>query len=178
MEIVFMGGIHGAGKTYICRELAPLIAARHLTAGELIAEARSRVPRKEVNDVDANQALLVAAIDGLRAAVPRLLLDGHFCVLTAGGHAMPIDVAVFRRIGPQVLLVLAVSPDDAARRLISRDSEHYPAELLAFLQHEELSHARTVGAALGVPLHILDGSAPLSTAVEFLSTAGIEAHRR
>ena len=78
---VFVAGIHGAGKSTICRELARLIGASHATAGDLIrANATTEVTAgvKAVPDVDANQELLLRGLAMHRAAsAAPLLLDGH-----------------------------------------------------------------------------------------------------
>lgn len=172
MGLVFVGGIHGAGKTTLCEELAPLIQARHVTASELIAgECQRMVPvGKEVADVQTNQDALLRAIELLRGKTPRLLLDGHFCVLGESRSPSPIAVAVFRQIDPQALLVLAADLRTVALRLRLRDGNDYSLDELSALQEAELCHARCVSSALGVPLEVLEGREPVTCALRFLSS--------
>jgi Mg-chelatase subunit ChlI len=46
--MVFVGGIHGVGKTTISRALAALLPAAHVTAGSLIRETASPAHRVTV----------------------------------------------------------------------------------------------------------------------------------
>jgi adenylate kinase len=63
--ILFVGGVHGSGKTTICRLIAEAYPAVHVTAGALICEAADAshivtvgAQDKAVPDVDANQAVV------------------------------------------------------------------------------------------------------------------------
>ena len=61
---IFIAGIHGAGKSTISRELAKLLGASHVTAGDLIRASASATNKvtvgvKAVPNVDANQQLLI-----------------------------------------------------------------------------------------------------------------------
>ena len=129
-RIVFVGGIHGAGKTTVSRLLTGLLSASHITAGGLIRETASAahtvtigVGNKAVPDVDANQALLFAALlYRARIGSGPILLYGHFSLLDPGGTVIGIPLAVYEAIAPvAVLLVEAAAetvglPADATRR--------------------------------------------------------------
>ncbi|MGA2257211.1 MAG: ATP-binding protein [Thermoguttaceae bacterium] len=84
---VFVAGIHGAGKSTICRELGRLLGVFHATAGDLIrananATTEVTVGVKAVPKVDANQLLLLRELAAYRARnTGPLLLDGHFVLL-------------------------------------------------------------------------------------------------
>src|SRR5258705_13818706 len=94
--LVFVGGVHGSGKTTLSRLLAGLIPASHVTAGSLIREASSAdhvvtvgTQDKAVPDVDANQAILLRGLAAYQRRtafdIRPLLLDGHFTLVSASG---------------------------------------------------------------------------------------------
>ena len=109
---VFVAGIHGAGKSTICREFARLLGAFHATAGDLIranakATTEVTVGVKAVPNVDANQLLLLRglAVYQARNSGP-LLLDGHFVLLTPDGAIAEIPVTVYEAIAPVAVLLV------------------------------------------------------------------------
>ena len=63
--IVFVGGIHGVGKTYLGEPVAKTLGVRHATASQLIREERglqSWGSDKRVSDINDNQRALVSAM--------------------------------------------------------------------------------------------------------------------
>ncbi len=100
---MFVGGVHGSGKTTLSRFLAEALSAGHVTAGELIrkAAAPSHVVTtgaqdKAVPDVDRNQAVLLRGLSAYLAADDRpLLLDGHFTLIDPSGGIVEIPAEVF-----------------------------------------------------------------------------------
>ena len=128
--IVFVGGVHGSGKTTICRLIAEAYPAVHVTAGALIREAADAshvvtvgAQDKAVPDVDANQAMLLRGLEAYRARtgdVGLLLLDGHFALADAGGTPVDVPLAVFRKIGPGAVLLVETDPAMVHRRLAGR----------------------------------------------------------
>jgi adenylate kinase len=78
---VLVAGIHGAGKSTICRELARLLGAFRATAGDLIranAKAEVTVGVKAVPNADLNQLLLRGLAEYLATNSGPSLLNGHF----------------------------------------------------------------------------------------------------
>jgi adenylate kinase len=155
--LVFVGGVHGVGKTQFCAQLSLLLNAEHITAGTLIREAVGRLAsvEKTVAQPEENQQLLLRALDQLRPAVPRLVLDGHFSLWRPDGTTDPVSIDVFRRIRPHALLLLTDAPAEISKRLSSRDMVYYDPKQLSELQRMEIVHAEAVSDSLGTPLRIL-----------------------
>ncbi len=164
--VVFIGGIHGVGKTSLSRQLAALLGAEHITAGALIRAAASPSDvvtvgpgNKAVPDVDANQERLLRGLAAHRAmgreALRRkrgLLLDGHFCLLNPGGHVVEIPYTFFQAINPVAVLLVESDLGTVIRRLLERDGSAPSVESLAALAECERTHATAVCAQLGIPL--------------------------
>jgi adenylate kinase len=158
---VFVGGVHGAGKTTFSRQLAVLLGASHVTAGGLIRENAGAthtvtvgIGDKAVPDVDANQSLLLRGLDLYRRRVgPRpVLLDGHFVLLEDSGMIAEIPLAVYAAIRPHVVLLVEAEPATLHARLLDRDGEAPPVATLAELAVRERARAEHVCSQLGVPL--------------------------
>jgi adenylate kinase len=164
---IFVGGVHGAGKTTFAKQLAVLLDASHVTAGGLIRENAGATHTvtvgfgdKAVPDVGANQLLLLRGLDLYRRRVgPRLvLLDGHFVLLGANGTIAEIPLAVYRTIGPQAVVLVEAEAAMVRARLVARDGEAPPVATLAELAARERLHAEHVCSQLGVPLLAVAGS--------------------
>jgi adenylate kinase len=166
---IFVGGVHGAGKTTFSKQLAQLLGASHVTAGGLIRENASAthtvtvgIGDKAVPDVDANQLLLLSGLDLYRARVgPGLvLLDGHFVLLDAAGTVAEIPLAVYEAIGPVAVLLVETEAGTIHARLLARDGEAPPVETLAQLAAREGARAERICSELGVPLLRVAGGGP------------------
>lgn len=158
---VFVGGVHGAGKTTFSKGLARLLEASHVTAGGLIRENATSPDRvtvgirgKAVPDVNANQALLLRGLRLYRARIGPgpVLLDGHFVLLDATGVIVEIPLAVYEAIAPVAVLLVEADAGTIQRRLLERDREAPPVATLAELMVRERAHAEQVCASLSLPL--------------------------
>jgi len=158
---IFVGGVHGSGKTTFSKELGRLLGASHVTAGGLIRENASASDRvtvgiggKAVPDVDANQLLLLRGLGLYRARIgpSPVLLDGHFVLLDATGTVTEIPVVVYEAIAPVAVLLVEADARTIHRRLLERDGEAPAAATLAELIVRERAHAEHVCGSLGLPL--------------------------
>lgn len=163
-RLVFVGGIHGAGKTTIGRKVATLLSAAHASAGSLIAEA-GRIPvatvsadSKAVADVDGNQTLLLQGLASLRARVTGpIVLDGHLCLMEATGAIAEIAVEVFRSIEPAAMLLVVSDPVIVHTRLSERGGDVPSIEVVRELSAREAAHAAAVASALGKSMVLARG---------------------
>lgn len=169
MPLAFLGGVHGAGKGVLARELAGELNVTHWSAGRLIQEYRdSKDSGKEVDDVDGNQDILLAALEAKHFRNIALLLDGHFAVLGRSGIPEPLPISVFRALKPLGLLLLTVDPAETHSRLLRRDGRAPSLRQLAALQEAEIEAGCAAARALGIPLLLLD-SPRLDLASAFLT---------
>lgn len=158
-RLVFLGGVHGAGKTTISGKVASLLSAAHASAGSLIAGAsRSRVitvsaVSKAVADVDGNQTLLLQGLASLRARIAHpLVIDGHLCLIEATGEITEIAVEVFRSMEPAAMLLVVSDPVIVRERLSERGGEVPSLDVVKTLSTREAAHAAVVAEALKVPI--------------------------
>lgn len=156
--IVFVGGIHGVGKTYLGAPAAQQLGVRHATASQLIREERGLQTwgtDKRVAGIDENQAALVSATTRLRAEGQRLLLDGHFVLRDANGSLNEVDVQVFRDLQIGAVLHLATELDVVQGRLRERGDHSWSKSELRMLADHEEAHAHRVSTELCLPLRKL-----------------------
>ena len=166
-QLVFVGGIHGVGKTSISRSLAEMLPAVHVTAGTLIRETASSdhvvtvgVGNKAVPDVDGNQELLLRGLASFRARIgpnQPLILDGHFCLLDPSGNVAEISLDVFAAMEPTAVLLVTAEPEAVRARLMRRDAESPPLDVIAQLSNREEARAVEVSTALAIPMWSLRG---------------------
>jgi predicted transcriptional regulator/adenylate kinase len=157
--LIFVGGIHGVGKTTICRKAFVPLGYRCMTASSLIA-AHGRITdnNKRVDDVPGNQIALIEQLATEKSSHNRLLIDGHFTLLNRQGHIELVDLCVFQNMQPDRLILIKGDTKETVRRLIDRDGRKWSQKLVAAFQTEEEKHARHVSNALGIPLHIFDNT--------------------
>jgi adenylate kinase len=161
VPLVFLGGIHGAGKGVLGAHLVSECGGVHLSAGDVIREERAvQAQSKRVEDVKGNQELLIAGLEARAIPGQSMVLDGHFAVLGASGepHRIPLDV--FRRLDPIGAIFLRIDPCQSRTRLMERDGQAPTAVELNRLQTVAQDYAVEVVEDLGVPLLILPWSLP------------------
>lgn len=173
---IFVAGIHGSGKSTLCKELAPRLKAQYVTASSLIGRAKPFGSGKAASEIFDNQTILASEIRRLSKAHPRILLDGHFCLLNQAGaiEALPLDV--FCQLLITKVVVVTAGASLIHERLLARDGSTHELDVSAIesFQQAELEHAYTVSNALHLPLIEVDTSddaVAVDAVVDFL-TAG------
>lgn len=152
---IFVGGIHGVGKTYLASRAAPDAGLFHTSASKLIKEERTLstwANDKRVTDVDANQRALAAAIRRHNDAGTRILLDGHFVLLGESGDFIHLATAVFDALNLRGVLLVETDPQIVAKRIAERDQRQVSNEHLSAFMKAEREQAHKVCAELNIPL--------------------------
>ncbi len=168
----FVGGVFGVGKSTLCAQVAQRIGAEHRKASELIRfqPITDDPTGKAVKSIDANQAKLISAVNGLRAAGRVLILDGHFSLLSTTHEVVTVDVAVFRELSPQSMVLLESTPTEIAERLSARDGIELAPSLIERLIEQERIHSQHIASALAVPLLVTSGGAASDEIAQFLAS--------
>ena len=150
-NIIFVGGIHGVGKTEFSRALCAATSLVHITASSLIGAQKD----KQVKNISKNQDILIRAIRTDLRESERYLMDGHFCLLNSNNQAEEIQLNVFHQIGMAGIFILHADVLVIQERLRNRDSKEYPIEILSALQEAELAHGAYIAKSLSLPLRII-----------------------
>lgn len=160
MGVIFVAGIHGVGKTTCCAEVAKQISIPHYTASAIIRSEKASViseHSKEVRNVGVNQNHLV---EGLRKIVEagkqRIILDGHFTLLSAEGQIKPISVDIFAGLDVDGFVLYKDDPLRISARLQERDNMAWDVSLLTTHQNAEIAHAKVVSETLQLPIVYLE----------------------
>jgi adenylate kinase len=155
-HMVFVGGIHGVGKSTICSNTFDALGYECVTASSLISAYGGETDNnKRVDHVEENQSLLLDALDKAKSKNGRLLLDGHYTLISGQGDIKPIDIEVFRAMRPNQLILIKGKPDEIAAHLEARDGKIWTESFLSNFQEAEEAHARNVAKSIGVPLRII-----------------------
>ncbi len=159
MTLIFLGGVHGVGKTSMCADVVEKFDLKVVGASAIIRAEReypSSDTRTSVANVGGNQGLLVRGVHRLVTDAPgRYLMDGHFALRTFAGSIEEIGAEVFKAIGVSGLICLFDDPAAIAQRLAARDGVVPKVSAIAELQSAELRSAELVSRTLGLRLKVV-----------------------
>ena len=154
---VFVAGVHGVGKSFLCQQYANDFAVTYESASELIRKERAQADwstDKKAGNIDGNQIALRTAVQRIITAGQSLLLDGHFVLINDKSEFVALESSVFQNIGITGVVILEADTEVIASRLAARDSSRSAVDIGLFLDRER-AQAQYVCQELGVPFHIL-----------------------
>ena len=96
-SIIFVGGIHGVGKSTLCKKACELIGIKYLSASSVLnwAKVNNNQKSKKVQDITQTQDLLINGLKKFITDEKVYLLDGHFCLLNKRSEICKIPVGTF-----------------------------------------------------------------------------------
>lgn len=153
-KLLFIGGIHGVGKsTYCSNHLTPL-GIKCVTASSLIREHKASLinTNKLVKDIDSNQEILLAAIEKEKESEDPLAIDGHFTLLNQESVITSVSVDVFSAISPDKIILLTANPSTILSRIENRDGTEWSLPLIEDFQNNEVAHAHHVAKELDIEI--------------------------
>lgn len=155
-KIAFIGGIHGVGKSTICRKICDELKLEYLSASELIKwkDINEDTQNKKVWDISLTQDRLVVGLENRIQKDKSYLLDGHYCLINRENKIVNIPLDTFKLINPFSLNIVLGDIIEIKQRLEKRDNRQYDQELLAQMQESELDYARYLSKALRIVLNI------------------------
>ncbi len=139
-KIVFVSGIHGVGKSTLCRKLFDEFGWRHYSCSDLIKQNSDYIESsKLVANADKNQEALIRGVSLIEDDT--ILLDGHFCLLGKELNIIELDMTVFESLSPSIVINVTCDENIILERLNARDGKTIPHGVLVDLQSRELSQA-------------------------------------
>jgi adenylate kinase len=154
-NLIFVGGVHGVGKTWLCDALSDRLGFEHLSASALIRKAQHApaTTNKSVKNVDENQVALLNVLDDAIQSNKAYIMDGHFCLWGEDGQIVDIPDAIYAAISPKAIITVYDEPDAVILRLKNRDNKGYSLKLLTDFQIRELARAKEIADSLGIPMY-------------------------
>jgi adenylate kinase len=171
-NLIFVGGIHGVGKTWLCDALSDRLGFEHLSASTLIRKARNApiTTNKSVKDVDENQGALLNVLADTIQSDKAYIMDGHFCLLGDNGAIIDIPNAVFHAVSPKAIIAVFDEPDAIVTRLRERDGKEYSQNFFNDFQIRELTRAKDIADSLGIPIYSYKARTELEPFVDIVRT--------
>lgn len=169
-KLIFIGGIHGVGKTTLCKLINETSRIPHYSASELISkQTKSSLTSKLVKNINSNQDALVSAIDSVSVDSEYYLLDGHYCLLDSENNVARIPVSTFSSIAPVAIIIITAKCEDIARRLSERDGQDYSLGLIENFQKQEQAYFEELKRELDVPNFMATAETPNKNIVNFIT---------
>lgn len=155
-NIVFIGGIHGVGKSTICLNICQKLNLEYLSASELLKwnDINDDIKNKKVEDIPYTQNRLITGLKNIVNHEKFYLLDGHYCLLNKDNEVENISINTFLMINPIAFCLILGDVLEIKNRLEVRDSKPYKYELLELLQDSELNYSKLLSKTLNTPLHV------------------------
>ena len=152
-KIIFIGGVHGVGKTTLCTKICDSLNINHYSASDLIKKvSKLEFPSdKRINGIKKNQDSLITAVDMHIDPDIVCLLDGHFCLLNEYGKVTEVPITTFTDLSPLAIVVLTDKPGSIISRIKTRDDNEMNAEDISAFQERELEHSKRVSKLLDIP---------------------------
>lgn len=172
--MIFISGIHGVGKSYLCKKLKEVIGIESYASSSLIEQKKKIIfaADKKIADIDSNQNYLLAAVEELEEKNSFFVLDGHFCLLDEKGTITRIPEQVFVDLKPTAVVLLTEKVEIIAERRMSRDRIEIDLETTYKFQEAEVAYAKEIAEKLGVPLKISKGYDEIEETIEFIKEQG------
>lgn len=157
-NIIFIGGVHGAGKNFLLDNINSEISFIHLTASEVLKwkEISDNPDKKLVNSITNTQDILIENLRKIVKDEQNYLLDGHFTLLNKSGEIEKVPENTFMRIAPKALIVKISEPNVILQRLKKRDNQIWDLDKISTMQTQELEYAQSIAIKLKVPFYQLD----------------------
>lgn len=155
-NIIFVGGIHGVGKSTICQKICTELNLEYLSASELLKwqEINEDSKNKKVKDISDTQNRLILGLTKRVQKDRYYLIDGHYCLLNSKSEIGNVPLETFKLINPIALGLILGDILEIKNRLEKRDGKSYDKNLLEQMQKNELNHAEWLSKILGVSLNM------------------------
>ncbi len=172
MELIFISGVHGVGKTFFCNKIKTDLGIDCYSSSSLIAEKKKQgfSSDKRVDGINENQLFLLQAVKELRDEGKEFLLDGHFCLLNVEGKITRIPADTFSALAPNSIVLLTEDPVIISKRRQERDNISCSVASIKVFQEEEIKYANEISDLFKIPILIASVSKDIDLIERFISS--------
>jgi adenylate kinase len=155
-QIIFISGVHGVGKSYLCSRINELFRLPVFSASTLIKDLKKTEVdiNKRAIDSENNQNYLISDLNKLNPQCKTILLDGHFCLYSSDG-IIDIGIKTFESMHLKSIITLYDEPDEIYRKMHERDGKSLDVDIIHSLQERELELARLTADHLNIGFHMI-----------------------
>ena len=166
--MIFLGGVHGVGKSSLCLKMHKRTGIPYYTASELIRNFnKDRMTQSKLTrNIDDNQHILLECVEQISDR--EFILDGHLCLLNENQQIRTIDRFIIKQLNPSLILIKTSMPNEIRKRLIERDCQDYDVELITRFQDAELNNAQEMADYLDIPMAEITDSSSLEQIYEMI----------
>lgn len=153
-KVIFIAGVYGVGKSYLCDRVAQRLGIRAVSASEIIAsEIGEKYGRnKAVKDKDENQKQLVKGLKHITTEERLVLLAGHFCIWNKWQEPEDLPSNVFEELGIEKVVLLTADSSKIQANLLKRDYIRYELETIDRIKKREFLLAKEISAKINAKL--------------------------
>jgi len=153
VKTIFLGGIHGVGKSFVCSNYLKDLQIKVYSASNLIRRYSSNIVdvNKKVDNISSNQTCLIDAIREIPKTYNVIILDGHFCLLDNQSNIVRISEEVLCSLNMVSIIVLYEDITLIRERLKQRDKYDFSIDLLHNIQEEELYYSKYLSQKYNLP---------------------------
>ena len=155
-SIIFIGGVHGVGKTTFSQKISKVLMLPAYSAGHLIRNHKGRASSgdKNVANVSDNQDALVEAVRLLKMHGKTIILDGHFCVRDKVSVITRIPLSTYEALQIKLILILEEEAVIIQERLQARDDTYQDCQDIDLLQNAEVEYGKEVAMTMRIPIQV------------------------
>lgn len=153
-QVIFVAGVYGVGKSYICEKLSQRLGIKAVSASEVItAETGELYGRnKVVKDKEENQKQLVKGLKRITEKYDSILLAGHFCIWNKWREPEDLPRDVFGELGIEKIVLLTADSNKIQENLLKRDNIRYELDEIDMIKERELSLAKEISEKINAEL--------------------------
>ena len=155
--VIFVAGVYGVGKSYLCNAISDEMGIPFYSAGDLIAERNGEKygRNKKVIDKKNNQKILIKCIEE-KIVKNNIILAGHMCVFDKNGDITKIDLKQLENMHIMNMILLTAKIDRVYNNLLTRDRVDYSITTLKNLMSLEREQFILLASRLRIPANIIE----------------------
>lgn len=147
---IFVGGVHGSGKTQLCKKIQETIPCNYISASQLLQWNKKE---KTVENVQENQKKLKEIL--LKNIRPNELnfIDGHFVLWNEQRSCEIVPLEFFQGLSLKGIILVTENANVIYNRLLERDKMNLALENIENISSAEELQAMWVAKNLEISLY-------------------------